>query len=502
MSSNIDNVKNEYISEFVDKTSILFKQGIQSLYDLVLCLNKENKFLLREFQIELEKVPHWNNVMIEKEYQRFLDSSKCQWLGELIMACFKASAQQLMSSLDYPSTESNIDVLVPQAHLFIHLCYIEIARKLWRIPQVLYHKYNKVDSQINHEKLEKIIYESVRIAIRNSLPLDKIVSSFMNKKTVIPENIVKTVMLNTIDKEVNVDVKLLETDNVKVLEDVLETDNVKVLEDVLETDNVKVLEEVLEPIIEPIIEKVNQPIFEKVNQPIFEKVNQPIFEPKFEQVNQPIIEPKFEKVNQPIIEPIFEQPIIEQEIEQPIIEKEIEQEIIEQEIIEKVIEQEIIEKVIEPKFEPIIVEEIEPKFEPIIVEEIEQVIEPIIEEVIEEEIEPIIEEEIEPVIVSVSQKKRNNVPFYDESSSNESSNDSSDNENETSSYGNNKLIKEVHTDDDEISSTYSSIDEFSYDVEEPKSNIKEAINKSIKEVYINEKKKNLDEKETKLFIKR
>ena len=84
-------LKNEYMTNFKVKTVPLFKQGFKSLYDSCKDANKIKKNLLKEYQATVQTVPQWNSVIIDKEYERFVKGTNCEWLGNLIMAVFIAS---------------------------------------------------------------------------------------------------------------------------------------------------------------------------------------------------------------------------------------------------------------------------------------------------------------------------------------------------------------------------------------------------------------------------
>lgn len=165
---------NNCLSELVSLTRPLFKQGFQSIYETICEKNEaSNSMLFREFQEELQKVPSWNSVMIEKEYDRFIASTRCEWLGELIVANFKASARNVLSSIQsYAQQDNSIDLAVPLPQNFLHYCYIEIARQLWKKPQLFYQNYLPHEKQLNDESIDKIIETSIETTINKNLPFD------------------------------------------------------------------------------------------------------------------------------------------------------------------------------------------------------------------------------------------------------------------------------------------------------------------------------------------
>ena len=184
--ANVLQLKNEYTMDLINKTDYLFYQGIKSIYDSTSLINKEVKMLLREFQIELEKVSTWNDVMLEKEYERFVKSTNCDWLDELIVASFKSSAHIMLSTIgnDASFTNTKMNVEIPTGKRFIHNCYISICRRIWKKPQLMYDKLPKSELIRNEEEVTQMISESIRDTIRCNLPIKQVVSSYVKNDDV------------------------------------------------------------------------------------------------------------------------------------------------------------------------------------------------------------------------------------------------------------------------------------------------------------------------------
>ena len=60
------------------------KEGFYSIYQHTKNSNKENKFILKEFQDNLENVPKWNQIIIDKEVKRIKIVSKCDYLSKIL----------------------------------------------------------------------------------------------------------------------------------------------------------------------------------------------------------------------------------------------------------------------------------------------------------------------------------------------------------------------------------------------------------------------------------
>ena len=170
-------VKEEYINQFINVTKDRFKEGYQSIYDNVKDNNKVSKLILKEFQDKLKLVPLWSEKIIEDEYNRIKIVSKCDYLGELIESLFLSYSQmfQIVNKKNFQSP-----IKIPSHHYVIHNCYIEIARELWKRPQLFYHKYDTKKIQEMNIELNNLIKESIIKSIKNLLPFKDLLDKIKN----------------------------------------------------------------------------------------------------------------------------------------------------------------------------------------------------------------------------------------------------------------------------------------------------------------------------------
>ena len=57
----------------------------------------------------------------------------CDWLDDLITAVF-ISHTKILTSIGANTSNTNIDLVIPKTIHFIHKCYINIAREMWKNP--------------------------------------------------------------------------------------------------------------------------------------------------------------------------------------------------------------------------------------------------------------------------------------------------------------------------------------------------------------------------------
>ena len=113
--------KMEYTSQLIDVLTPQLFDGIKSIYDEAITMNRVNKSqsLLSLFRSYLEKVPSWSNEIIENETDRIIQLSKCDWLDDLLTAVF-ISHTKILTAIGSSNDNSNIDLVIPKTINFIH----------------------------------------------------------------------------------------------------------------------------------------------------------------------------------------------------------------------------------------------------------------------------------------------------------------------------------------------------------------------------------------------
>ena len=173
----------EYSNELIFKCKTNFYHGFKSIYETVEKKNKNKKYILRDFQEALEFVPLWNSNIIENEYKRFKKNTKCGWLDDLIQASFLNMAKELLKD---SVQKSSIQLVIPSGPNFIHKCYINIARELWKNPKLYYQKVSRDELKNSIEDIYEIISEQIIHTLRNDLPFKDVLHTYLNKSNSNP----------------------------------------------------------------------------------------------------------------------------------------------------------------------------------------------------------------------------------------------------------------------------------------------------------------------------
>jgi hypothetical protein len=195
MNNNISilaEAKKEYTNQLTQILQPRLYEGFKSMYDDTLdALGKEmeerntqGSSVIKTYQKILKDIPNWNQIMINKEYERILQTSKCDYLEDLIEAVFVTNIKILSSVQINNSSSQNLNVNVPSAHHFIHKCYIECAKEIYKNPYV-FDNSKLITPKEKHTNLREVLnYADISIssAIRELLPIREILKQGLTKR--------------------------------------------------------------------------------------------------------------------------------------------------------------------------------------------------------------------------------------------------------------------------------------------------------------------------------
>ena len=135
---------------------------------------------MKKFQSYISKIPKWTDEELNTECDRIIQLSKCDWIEYLITVVFVTHAKIRASIKDDNISYKNITIDVPEKNNFIHKCYIEFARKIWK-NAYLYDDENITDSeyQRNIRDIETLLGDAIDITIRQSLPIKNLLQEYL-----------------------------------------------------------------------------------------------------------------------------------------------------------------------------------------------------------------------------------------------------------------------------------------------------------------------------------
>lgn len=183
--STLNEARNEYCSLLLSKLSPLIIQGIRTIFDEAVRLcqdNKEDEKYLMTFQNFLARVPRWNSDIVLNESDRIKRVSMCGYLEELI-TCVHITQLKVLTSIRVGRQQKKIDISIPKLPEFIHRVYIESARRIYKNVYLFDIEAPPLTRQKNARECEMIINECIMSVIRESMPIETILRSYMDPTT-------------------------------------------------------------------------------------------------------------------------------------------------------------------------------------------------------------------------------------------------------------------------------------------------------------------------------
>jgi len=175
--------KKEYLGQLCSLICLIMIESFQEMYKEADKMSK-GKRVLMQFQALLKEVPNWNDHIVKKNTEEI--TNKCSWFSDLLAAVF-VSIVKILSSVRLKTENKKISIKLPTNELFIHTCYINAAKELYKNPYI-YH-----DEMSEHERDIKLIEKftiCIESTVRELIPIQLILQTYMNSpdKDVIDMN--------------------------------------------------------------------------------------------------------------------------------------------------------------------------------------------------------------------------------------------------------------------------------------------------------------------------
>jgi hypothetical protein len=225
--SSLHESKNEWGARLLTILTPLIIEGFKSIFDesYKLCKdNNETEKYLMTFQNFITRIPKWNSTIIETEKKRIIDRSGCSYLEELV-TCIHIIQLKLLTAMRVGQKQKKIDINIPKLDDFIHKCYINVARKVYRNVYLFELNAPPLQIQRHNRELEIIVQECILNAVRDSIPVESILKAYMDET--VEEDVVEEIKEQVIEpppvtekqaifegKEGNISLKFNDVDSV------------------------------------------------------------------------------------------------------------------------------------------------------------------------------------------------------------------------------------------------------------------------------------------------
>ena len=211
--------KKEYTNQLQKILTPRIYEGFKSIYEEILKVltdeiqekKTQSSSVIKTFQKTLKEIPQWNQEMINNEYNRIEKTSNCDYFDNLIEAVFITNTKILTSVQINDDKSQNIKINIPQSPHFIHKCYMECAKEIYKNPYIFDQSKNLLSKEkhINLRDALNLIDNSINNAIRELLPIRDILMQGITKNNIS--------LLANLDKKdfQKIEEKVLENEDIK-----------------------------------------------------------------------------------------------------------------------------------------------------------------------------------------------------------------------------------------------------------------------------------------------
>lgn len=182
MSKGLVDTKKEYVNFLQDLLAVPIAEKIYDIY--IECQSKG----LRQFQKELNKIPEWNNHIIQEEADIIVEKSQCDYLDKILKITITSSVKLKFS--EYTKKLNAISVKTPSVNDFIHKCFVYASQFAWK------HSYLFIQTNLKPVEIQNnmnIIEHEIRVLVARSIAdyvnvrdvveqLDKLIEKSRKKK--------------------------------------------------------------------------------------------------------------------------------------------------------------------------------------------------------------------------------------------------------------------------------------------------------------------------------
>ena len=182
---NLNEARNEWSARLINILTPSITIGFDTIFNeaFELCVeNEEDDKYLMTYQNFLTRIPKWNTELINVEVKRIIEESNCDYLEDLI-TCVHIVQLKALTCVRVGQKHKKIDIDIPKLDSFIHKIYILVARKLYTNIYLYEIELTPLEKQKNNRELELIIKEGILNAIRDSIPIEKILRNYLDETT-------------------------------------------------------------------------------------------------------------------------------------------------------------------------------------------------------------------------------------------------------------------------------------------------------------------------------
>lgn len=176
-------VYGEAKAEYTRQLCIYLVPALEAYFLDVLAETKEKekdpRRILWMFQDVLRQFPDWNQDKVQRETEKIITATKCDYLEEILTAVFIAHTK-VLSAIRLTSKQKKLQITIPKLEHFLHRTMSECARQLWSNAYLFSEQGTPIERQKNLRQVEQLLHEGVLQSIRGMLPVKSILKEYLN----------------------------------------------------------------------------------------------------------------------------------------------------------------------------------------------------------------------------------------------------------------------------------------------------------------------------------
>jgi hypothetical protein len=140
---------------------------------------KDSRRVLWNYQDRLKQFPDWNMDKVQKETEKVIAATNCDYLEEILTAVFIAHTK-VLSAIRLTSKQKKLQITIPKLEHFLHRTMSACARLLWSNAYLFSETASSIEKQKNLRQVEQLLEEAILQSIRSMLPVKSILREYLN----------------------------------------------------------------------------------------------------------------------------------------------------------------------------------------------------------------------------------------------------------------------------------------------------------------------------------
>lgn len=179
LKNSISEYCQRIISILTPEIFIGFQGILNESYQICVSNNEKNKYLMT-FQNCIRRIPKYSQTIIEKECNRIIEKSGCNYLEDLLTVTHVILLKNL-TTIRVGNRQKKIDISIPKLDMFIHKIYINVGRKLYQNVDLFIIELSPIQKMKNRRIIENLIEKCILDTIRDSMPYEHIIRSYLDE---------------------------------------------------------------------------------------------------------------------------------------------------------------------------------------------------------------------------------------------------------------------------------------------------------------------------------